>query len=99
MSIKKGAEVNGLRPEMVIALMIAGGVYSEYDIECVLTEGSGAKHGNASLHYVGLAIDLRTRNIPANLREEIADRIRRALGEQYDVVLESDHIHIEYQPK
>lgn len=99
MSIKAGAEMNGLRAEILLALMIADDVYSEYDIECVITEGTGAKHGIGSLHYVGLAVDLRIRNIPVRFREIIHSRIKDALGSQYDVVLESDHIHIEFQPK
>ena len=97
--IKPKARVRGLQPEMILAIMVANDVYAQYDIICVITEGTGAKHRRGSLHYVGLAIDLRTRNIPPNLREPVAQQIRVALGEEYDVVLESDHIHIEFQPK
>jgi len=97
--IKPGAKVNGIQPEMIIALMVANDVYSKYDTPCGITEGTGGKHGTGSLHYVGLAIDIRTRNIVGGKEEFIAQQIRVNLGEQYDVVLESDHIHIEFQPK
>ena len=100
MSIKDGAEVNGLRVEMLVAWVTAEKVYSQLNVDCVLTEGTGGKHGVGSLHYVGLAIDLRTRNfLNTRIEKEVADEIRERLGSQYDVVLEDDHIHIEYQPK
>lgn len=97
--IKEGAKLNGLQPQMVIALVVASAVYSSYNVDCVLTEGTGGKHGRGSLHYIGNAIDLRTRDLGVSVRSRVADEIREALGEQYDVVLESDHIHIEFQPK
>ncbi len=97
--IKPKARVRGLQPEMILALTVASDVYSQYDVICVVTEGTGGKHSSGSLHYVGLAVDLRTRSIPPNLREPVAQQIRVALGEEYDVVLESDHLHIEFQPK
>ena len=100
--IKEGAEVNGLRPEMVLAYVIAITVYKDYDdgdVECVITEATGGHHGVGSLHYVGQAIDLRTWGLTGSEQRSITDRLKVSLGSQYDVVLESDHIHIEYQPK
>lgn len=64
-----------------------------------LTSGTEGKHSPGSLHYVGLAIDIGLLNIPQNTRIIIRDSARDALGLEYDVVLESDHLHIEYQPK
>lgn len=99
LSIKKGAEVNALTVPALLALIVVNEVYTKYGFDCVLTEGSGGKHGRASLHYVGNAIDIRTRNVPASAVEGIAEDIRNALGEQYDVIVEGTHLHIEYQPK
>lgn len=97
--IKEGVKVNGLRTEILLAIVLADRVYSDYGISCVLTEVTGGKHGRASLHYVGLAVDLRTRDMPSGIAEEIVQELKKALGSQYDVVLEKDHIHIEFQPK
>lgn len=97
--IKSNAEVNGLKTEMLLALIIADQVYTKYDRECVLTEGTGGKHGFGSLHYVGYAIDLRTRDMSEETAKMVTAQIKKALGAQYDVVLESNHIHIEFQPK
>jgi hypothetical protein len=99
--IKDGASVAGLRPEIQIAWDVANEVYEKHGFVCWLTEGTGGKHGRGSLHYVGLAIDLRTTlvEISATVAKQIAADIRLALNEQYDVVVEPTHIHIEFQPK
>ncbi len=95
-----GAKVNGLQPEMVLAYVIACFVYAEYDADCTLTEGTGGKHGIGSLHYVGLAIDLRIWSFTSQeMLDEVVDKLKERLGDQYDVVLEGNHIHIEFQPR
>ena len=97
--IKNGAKLNGITTHMVIALIVAEGAYSKYGAKCIITEGTGGKHGIGSLHYVGNGLDLRTRNLSAGTDIQVADEIRINLGGQYDVICESDHIHIEFQPK
>jgi len=74
----------------------------------------GTRHGKTSLHYAGQAVDIRTKNLadvfshlsPTRQAEravsaiaEIVKKLNASLGIDYDVILESDHIHIEYQPK
>ena len=95
--IKSGVDLRGLTPQMAIAYTIACKVYGQYD--CVITSGNDGKHGPNSLHYVGKALDLRTRHLHGQAIQQIVDRLREALGDQYDVVLESDHIHLEWDPK
>ena len=104
--IKRTAKLNGLRPEMTPVLIIANEAYSKHGLDCVVTEGTGSKHGRASLHYVGLAIDFRMNNIPKRYRGRMRNDRKARLGNQYDVVLEEypnrqawDHLHTEYQPK
>ena len=100
--IKAGAKVAGIRPEMVLAYVIAMAIYKEYDdgdVECIITEATGGHHGVGSLHYVGQAIDLRTWGLTGTEQRSICDKLKSSLGSEYDVVLESDHIHVEYQPK
>ena len=50
---------------------------------------------NGSLHYQGKAFDLRTWHVI----EEVAKQLRTYLGKDYDVIVEKDHIHVEYDPK
>jgi hypothetical protein len=98
MRLKLGARIRGLRTEILFAICVADKVYLRYTAEAVITSGVDGKHSRGSIHYMGGAIDLRTRNVKGReqiIRDDIADR----LGADFDVVLEKDHIHIEYQPK
>jgi hypothetical protein len=99
MKLKKGVLINGLKPEMVLGLMIIESVFNKHGKEFVITEVTGGKHGRASLHYVGYAVDIRTRNFTSEDIEVLARDVREALGENYDIIIESTHIHVEYQPK
>jgi hypothetical protein len=84
---------------MVLAAIVCRDVLEKRKLDAVITAGLDGKHSPGSLHYVGLAFDLRTNNIPAADREPVRAEIKDALGDDYDVVIEGDHIHIECQPK
>ena len=99
--LKHGVKLRGIRPEMVLGHGIVASVFAGYDLDCIVTSANDSKHGRGSLHFDGSALDYRTRHIPetgfdwAIFMQDIKD----ALGPEFDVVLESDHIHVEYQPK
>lgn len=106
MRIKKGVRLNDLSPQVVVAVQIAEYCYEkyahwngiiEYDNELVVTSVNDSRHSLTSLHHIGHAVDLRTQNVtnPEKVRREISDR----LGLHFDVLLEVDHMHIEYQPR
>lgn len=97
MKIKPGVRVLGMRPEMVLGLMVVDSVFSALGIELVLTSGTEGVHKRASLHYMGAAGDLRLPS-PVLVAQAVAEA-KAALGDDYDVVLEGDHIHTEFQPK
>jgi len=104
--IKKSSKINGLRPEMVLATIVVNEAYAIWGYDCVITEGTGSKHGSGSLHYVGLAEDYRMNDVDKIDREKIVYDIKDRLSDQFDVVLEeyhgnpiNDHLHIEFQPK
>jgi hypothetical protein len=97
--LKEGVAVQGLRTEMLLGLMIALGVYQEYGYDLVVTSLLDGKHSRTSLHYSGCGADLRTRHMQEAHKQLIADEINDRCGTDYDVVLESDHIHMEFQPK
>ena len=63
--------------------------------EMIVTSARDGKHGINSLHGDGLAVDLRTRDFT----DAWAQYLRNALGAGWDVVVESDHIHVERDPK
>ena len=99
MRLKKGAKINGLKTEILIGLMIAKSVYNDRGHEFIITEGTGGKHMDGSKHYIGQAIDIRTRNTPAEQHESIRSEIENKLTDDFDVVLHSTHIHLEFDPK
>ena len=101
MKLKKGVTPNGLMPQLLLALMVADQVWADNGQELVVTSLNDSKHSRTSLHYAGCAADLRTRYFDPDQVETIAELLREALGNcpDYDVVVESDHIHLEWQPK
>jgi hypothetical protein len=85
---------------MFFAFIVAGEVYHEHGENCVLTSGTDSKHGEHSHHYKGCAIDLRTRDIPDDaVKQRIVEEIQFRLQSQFQVILEGDHIHVEFDPK
>lgn len=97
--LKQGVRIHGIRPELLLALQISESVYREFDTELIVTSVIDGKHSAGSLHYTGSAVDLRIRHLPQNQVETVRDEIAERLGSDFDAVLESDHIHIEFQPK
>ena len=95
---KSGVLFRGVKPELLLGLSVADGFYERNgQREMVITSLADGTHGVGSLHYVGYAADLRIWNIDDI--EIFADGLSTELGSEFDVVLETDHIHIEYQPK
>ena len=78
--------------ELIDPIMEASGQYTVTS----LVDGA---HGPNSLHYVGIAMDLRTRHMKnADEVSAVARRLQEELGRMYQVIVEKDHIHIEMSP-
>ena len=93
-------ETKSLAPQLVLALFMAQEVYKEYGTDLVITSANDSVHSYTSLHFSGNAVDLRTRSLPGTVdRAEVVTKIQNKLNQDFDVVLEQDHIHLEYQPK
>lgn len=65
---------------------------------CHITSTTDGDHHEASLHYSGDAIDIRTSDIQEVRRQQYRNALKDRLGNAWDVILEPDHIHIEYDP-
>lgn len=92
-------KLHGIRPELLFALQVAAEVYKVYGQELVITSCNDSKHAPTSLHYAGCAVDLRTNYFTKATAIKVRDEIKERLGIDFDVILESDHLHIEYQPR
>ncbi len=104
---KKGVKVVGMRPELVLLLMAAKDAAGAMGLkELWVTSGVEGRHRRGSLHYIGHGLDLRTRGSTGRLKrwtpkftEMFATKLRQGLTSEYDVVVEKNHIHGEFQPK
>lgn len=100
MILKPGVKTRGLQPEMLLGLVIIDGVWTRMAIgPVVVTSITDGKHGENSLHYKGQAVDIRIRDYLTETLGAVVNMCKESLGSDYDVVLEKDHIHVEYDPK
>jgi hypothetical protein len=91
--------IQGIVPELAFALVVADAIWTKQGHELVITSLNDGKHGTTSLHYAGSAADLRTNYFNNAEIEFVAQKLRDALGIDFDVIVEKNHIHLEYQPK
>lgn len=103
--IKAGVDIKGIKPETVLGLHIVDSVFEDNGVyETVVTSVKDGTHKPGSLHYEGLAVDLRSKHIPSKENKLIIlEKMKQALGQQWDVLLESagkvnEHFHLEYDP-
>jgi hypothetical protein len=95
-ALKKGVALNGVQPEIVVAIMVCDAVLAARGIDTVLTSVTDGVHSPGSYHYAGFAFDLRTWAVDSDRSKlELVDAIREALTDEFDVVLEHSHIHVE----
>jgi len=99
MKFKDGVDLNGIDSVMIHALCSIDNVYRYYGEELVVTSCMDGRHKKGSLHYKGKAVDTRTRYFGELELQRIKYELIDVLGSNFDVVLESDHFHIEYDPK
>lgn len=97
----KGASLATIR-----GIAICAGVFSEFSKRFTVTSMNDSRHMRGSKHYAGDAWDARSRDEgpayqqwPDELKLHIANACRNRLGGDYDVVVEGDHFHFEYDPK
>ena len=94
MLLKLGVDISRLERDMRRALNIIDAINKESEGgEAVITSTYEGDHSSSSLHYANLAIDIR---LGMN-KIQTVKMLRRGLGRKFDVVLEKDHIHIEYE--
>lgn len=62
----------------------------------VITSARDGWHMAGSRHYSGEAVDLRSRDVKAP--QALVRELKDTLGADFDVVLEADHIHLEFDP-
>jgi hypothetical protein len=95
--IKPGVKLAGMSPQIGLAIQAAMAIWTADGDTLTITSVNDGRHSHTSLHYSGQAVDLRTRDLSDPQRK--ADLLGEALGVDFDVLFEVDHIHVEYQPR
>lgn len=96
MIIKEGVVLAGLQIEMRPVLKHANEVWKKHGQELAVTSGLEGTHSAGSYHYFGYALDLRTRYFSTTERHSVLYELKQLLGGKYTVLLESTHIHAQY---
>lgn len=96
---KSGVSIRGVQPETLVGLRIAEQAYESIGKDCTVTSCSDGKHKTGSLHYSGLAVDLRTKILSKTQVATVMSYLTSWLPAGFDVIFEGDHIHMEYDPK
>lgn len=99
--MKFGVEQLGTHPTLWYALGVLDILHKEAFREPIeVTSMKDGTHMPGSLHPLGLAADIRTRNHDADSTKAFAGRALACLFPLgFDVILETDHLHVEYDPK
>ena len=99
LSLKEGVSLVGINPALVIGAIVVADAYAELGTDCVITSALDGQHSETSLHYVGNALDFRTRDLSPEQQQQLTATLKERLGADFDVVLESDHCHVELQAR
>lgn len=99
-SILDNVELTGLQTPTLLAMMIVQGICIKMNVDANITSVMDGVHSLKSLHYAGFAFDVvfNPRGAEGNI-VTLYFLIVDALTPEFDVVSETTHIHIEYQPK
>ena len=99
MEFKPGVRVRGSSADLVLGLMVLNSIFEAEGQRMVVTSVSEGQHSPKSLHYKGMAADVRTRDIPDRALSRIIAHARSALTADYDLVRERSHLHLEHDSK
>ncbi len=105
LSVGRKCRINGMQPEMCLALIAIQQAASNTVAHLVITHIRDGVHSDKSLHYVGFAVDVApSEEQPPEEIDKIELDLKLCLTPEYDLVSHYDdsrftHWHIEFQPK
>ena len=92
MQLKSGVRIQGIQPEMILACLVV----EQHIPGFTMTSALDGQHSAKSKHKLGYAIDIRTHNLSPEEAVNATGGIKRALGSEFYVLLETDHIYIQF---
>ena len=99
MQLKTNVRLADLKPQCVLAIIVANDVYKLFDKELVVTSIDDSVHHAGSLHPSGFAFDLRSSYFTSQQIQFVLAALKASLTTDFDIIFETDHFHIEYDPK
>ena len=99
MRVKQGVRLENIDWNRLWPIFVhAKTIWRSHGQELVITSGTEGTHSKNSLHYRGLALDLRTRYFTEDEKHRVYLDLQRHLDYKYRVFKEPTHIHVEYRP-
>ncbi len=95
MLVKAGVDISRLNREIRRSLSLVSAYFRLKSYELIITSTFEGVHSPGSLHYSNDAFDFR---YPESYNTVNRSGLTNELGDDFDVVFEKDHIHIEYDP-
>ncbi len=81
-----------------MAAAVCKDVYEKHFYQFTITSTTDGIHKRGSLHYFGLAFDIRIRHLTQDgvelVVKEITERLKK-IDDRFQILLEDDHIHVE----
>jgi hypothetical protein len=96
---KKGVDYQALLPVCKVAANQLKSIFLDFGYDMVLTSTTEGEHSARSLHYHGLAFDVRSRTIRDDDLQPLIKRIQQRLSvldKRFQLVIEGNHFHIEF---
>lgn len=102
LDVKAGVELDDVKPVMLVAALAYAVVryYKGWSGGTITSGTEGADHVGLPRHDVdphdfGLALDLRTSDLPPGAPELLHAILARFFGQTFVWVLEADHLHVQ----
>lgn len=89
-------DTSKLRKEIRVGMWAVEFVYSRHGWDLQLYHTFDGEHMEGSLHFKNRAVDL---SLPPVAYAGLAGEIKLVLGDEYDVIVEAECLHIEWDPK
>ena len=98
LQFKEGVKLTATKA--VNKILQAGAMtFNTVNKDCIVTSGCDGMHQVHSKHYTDEALDLRRFHLEPQELDTVVQALKRTLGQDFDVVIEATHIHLEYDPK
>jgi hypothetical protein len=105
MSVQYKGGVNfDVIPQIRQAVSIAEAIFSRYGYVLFINSARDSTHKIGSLHYIGAAVDFRSKGLPSNVKQSIFSELKAKFPlptwwtDLEDLGTSNEHFHIEYKP-